>query len=251
MVERDDRPVAPTFFVDGERLMAGQRATLPPEVANHARVRRLEVGEPVRLIDGAGTVAEARIERLDRRILDVAVGETTFVRPPATLRMFVPVADRDRTLWLAEKCTEIGVTSWTTVMFSRSRGVASRGEGDAFARKLRARMIAALEQSGGAWLPSVSGTLSIDEALGGALPNAPHRFVLEKGAPSLLDQSPRAGAEILLGPEGGLERAEFQLIVDRYKFIPVGIGSTTLRFETAGLLAAGIVRGRLDAPWNP
>jgi 16S rRNA U1498 N3-methylase RsmE len=49
----------------------------------------------------------------------------------------------------------------------------------------------------------------------------------------------------MIGPEGGIEREERILIVDRHGWLPVSIGETTLRFETAGVIAAGVLRGLL------
>jgi 16S rRNA U1498 N3-methylase RsmE len=49
----------------------------------------------------------------------------------------------------------------------------------------------------------------------------------------------------LVGPEGGVEDHERTLIVDRYGWLPVSIAETTLRFETAGVIAGGLLRGLL------
>jgi 16S rRNA U1498 N3-methylase RsmE len=46
----------------------------------------------------------------------------------------------------------------------------------------------------------------------------------------------------MIGPEGGIEPEERMLIVDRYGWLPVSLGDTTLRFETAGVIAAGMLR---------
>ena len=70
------------------------------------------------------------------------------------------------------------------------------------------------------------------------------RFLLEHGAQSLVTRRPRA-ADVMVGPEGGIEHDERMLIVDRYGWLPVSLGDTTLRFETAGVIAAGVLRGLL------
>jgi 16S rRNA U1498 N3-methylase RsmE len=46
----------------------------------------------------------------------------------------------------------------------------------------------------------------------------------------------------MVGPEGGIEREERMLIVDRHGWLPVSLGETTLRFETAAVIAAGVLR---------
>jgi 16S rRNA U1498 N3-methylase RsmE len=52
----------------------------------------------------------------------------------------------------------------------------------------------------------------------------------------------------MVGPEGGVEDDERMLIVDRHGWLPVSVGETTLRFETAGVIAAGLLRGLLAGP---
>ena len=154
-MERDDRPPVATFFVDAI-ARAGAVATLDDAAAHHARVKRLEVGDAVRLIDGAGHVGVGA----DCRDCGVArwtcrSSASTSVAPQPAIHLRVPIADRDRMLWLAEKATELGVTTWQGVRFRRSASVSPRGEGAAFGEKVRARMMSALEQSGGAWLPAI------------------------------------------------------------------------------------------------
>lgn len=213
--------------------------TLDEGAAHHARVRRLELDEPVHLTDGKGTIAAGRLARLAKSELDVTVDETRQVAPPPPLHLFVPVADRDRMLWLAEKAAELAVSVWQPVVFQRSRSVNPRGEGDAFAAKVRARMIAALEQSRGAWLPEIRRELPV----AGAALAAPSldRFVLDRDAAPLSRHSPRPDAAIALGPEGGMDNAELRTFLD-HGWRAASLGTTTLRFETAAIAAVSLFR---------
>ena len=195
----------------------------------------------LRLTNGRGAISDATLERLVKDEARVTIGEVSNIPRPPYLGLLVPVADRERMLWLGEKSAELAVTSWQPVFFQRSASVSPRGEGEKFAEKLRARMIGAIEQSGGAWLPEIRGELSLLEALVRPAEIPAARFLLERGGPSLTDQCPEA-AELLLGPEGGIEEAERVLIVEEHGWLPASLGETTLRFETAGVVAAGILR---------
>lgn len=239
-MDRGDRPALATFFADAD-LSTGSTLDLGDAAAQHARVRRLTEGEAVRLTNGRGAIGAGRIDRLAKSALVVVVNEVTFVSTPARLALFLPVADRDRMLWLAEKSTELGVSVWQPVMFRRSASVSPRGEGDAFTRKVRARMIGALEQSGGAWLPELAPTLALDDALVREDESGGDRFLLDRGGAPLVRARP-AGAAVMVGPEGGIEPDERSHIVDRHGWIPSSLGDTTLRFETAGVVAVGILR---------
>lgn len=240
MVERSDRASIATFFVD-QALVAGEVVTLGEDAAHHAHVRRVSAGATIRLTNGAGVRAAATLALPDsRRDVAARVAETELVARPAPIHLRVPIADRDRMLWLGEKATELGITSWQSVRFRRSASVSPRGEGPAFAQKLRARMIGALEQSGGAWLPEVLPDVRLDQL---NLDQSYSGFVLEaRGAPILSELGDRAGSvAIVLGPEGGIEPDELELIVAR-GWRSVRVAPTTLRFETAAIAAVSIAR---------
>lgn len=227
-----------TFHADGP-LEAGRSAELPEAAAHHARVKRLAVGDAVRLTDGAGRVAEGTIARIARAAVEVAVASVRDVPRPGPLVLYAPVGDRDRMLWLAEKATELGITEWRPVVFERSRSVSPRGEGPAFAAKVRARMIAALEQSGGAWLPEVHAETDVEGAADAAGPSA--RYLLDAAGGRFDAEGASAGAAVVLGPEGGMLPAERERFVAA-GWRPVTIAASILRFETAGIAAVAILR---------
>ena len=160
-MDRDRQPSLATFFAH-EALTPGASALLGEDVAQHMRVRRIEPGATVRLLDGQGGRAMGVLRRLAKTSATVEVGDVEQVAPAPALHLLVPIADKDRMLWLAEKATELGIASWRPVAWRRSRSVTPRGEGAAFMAKVRARMQSALEQSGGAWLPSAFPDASIE-----------------------------------------------------------------------------------------
>ena len=240
-MERGTRSAVATFFADAE-LVAGKEVDLGEESAQHARVRRLSQGEKVRLTNGRGSLARGCIERLCKSALAISIDEVSSVARPPHLGLFLPVADRDRMLWLAEKCTELAVSQWQPVIFRRSASVSPRGEGEGFERKVRARMVGALEQSGGSWLPEVMPPLSLAEALVRADESGDDHFLLDRGGAPLVRARPAGAADVMVGPEGGIEDDERSLIVDSHGWLPSSLGETTLRFETAGVVAVGLLR---------
>jgi 16S rRNA (uracil1498-N3)-methyltransferase len=220
-------------------LPSAEEVTLGESAAHHAGVRRLSPGNEVRLTNGLGTVGLGMIRRLTKGELVAAVDAVQQVTRPPLLELLTPVADRDRMLWLAEKCAELSVSVWQPVLFSRSRSVLPRGEGEAFAAKVRARMVAALEQSGGAWLPEVRRELPLDRALRSVTARA--RYVLDPAGGRIDPADATDGAAVVFGPEGGIEPAE-QAMLQASRWEPVALAPTTLRFETAGIAAVAILR---------
>jgi 16S rRNA (uracil1498-N3)-methyltransferase len=241
-VERGDREAVATLHAPGA-LDAGARVTLAEAAAHHARVRRLVEGTHVRLTSGSGDIASGTIALIVKNRLEVLVHEVRRVPSPPAIHLFVPVADRDRMLWLAEKATELGVAGWHPVVFQRSRSVSPRGEGPAFAEKVRARMVAALEQSSGAWLPAIHPELELAALI--ASPPAGDRYLLDIEGVSLLDSEPRGSASVILGPEGGLELEERSRLAGS-GWVPARLAPTTLRFETAGIAATAVLRAMLS-----
>lgn len=240
MVERDDSAAVATFF-SPTPVRAGT-VSLGEAVAQHVRVRRLVEGTPVRLTDGAGTLGTGKITRIARGDVDIAVDYVASVPRPPGICLFVPVADRDRMLWIAEKAAELAIETWQPVMFHRSKSVAPRGEGEGFAARARARMIAALEQSGGAWLPDVRRDVTLDWAAVAA-PDAA-RYVLDKGAEPIMSLPIRSPAAVIIGPEGGMEPQEMALL-QKHGWRRCSLGDTTLRFETAALASLAVLRAAL------
>jgi 16S rRNA (uracil1498-N3)-methyltransferase len=214
--------------------------------AHHASVKRLKVGDLVRLTNGAGRRALGTIEDLARRRLLVTLDRGTIVQAeaPAVVELWAPVGDRERMLLLAEKAVELGASVWRPVVYRRSRSVSPRGDGEGFRDRVRARMIGALEQSGGAWLPAMHAEAPVDAALHAR--SVACGVVLALDAPPLASIVPglRPPIAIALGPEGGLDPDE------RDAFVAAGwraasLGANVLRFETAGIAALAIVRSLL------
>jgi 16S rRNA (uracil1498-N3)-methyltransferase len=242
VVDRRDPSAVATFFC-GEPIPAGRVATLGEGEAHHARVVRLQVGDRVRLVDGAGVVAWGSLVRLAKTHAQVGVHVVEHVEPLPVVHLMVPIADRDRMLWLAEKATELGVCSWRPVLWRRSRSVSPRGEGVAFQAKVRARMTSALTQSGGAWLPVIYPDATLDRAIAACPAGA--RWLLDAEGEPVTSQPLTAPLTVALGPEGGVEPAERADLLAA-GFTPVKLAPVTLRFETAGIAALGIVRAALS-----
>lgn len=244
-MERADHEGIATFFAADEPLQAGAVLTLGEQVARHVRALRCGPGHGVWLVDGLGHRASATIVRLSRDAVAAQVHAVEDVPPAPAVHLLVPVADKERMLWLAEKAAELGATSWRPVLWRRSRSVVPRGEGPSFARKVRARMAGALEQSGGAHLPMLFPEAPPERALAAVAEST--RLVLDPSGPPVLTRTIGAAATIAVGPEGGLEVAELAQL-EACGFQRVSLGSSILRFETAAVAALAVVRAVLAAP---
>ncbi|MGA0920687.1 MAG: RNA methyltransferase PUA domain-containing protein, partial [Gemmatimonadaceae bacterium] len=129
----------PTFVLD-QPFGVDETVTLGEEAAHHMRVRRLDVGARVGLLDGAGCRGEGMLLTLAKRHATVQVASVEVVDAAPAVHLLLPVADRDRMLLLAEKVTELEVSSWRPVLFRRSRHVTPRGEGPPVHQKVAHRI---------------------------------------------------------------------------------------------------------------
>jgi 16S rRNA (uracil1498-N3)-methyltransferase len=241
-VERADRAPVGTFHAPGAWSSIVE---LDEAAAHHVQVKRLREGDPVRLTSGDGRRAAGVLESITKRRASVRLGDAGVEQVPRAplVELYAPVGDRERMLLLAEKAVELGLSAWHPVVYRRSRSVTPRGEGEQFREKLRLRMVSALEQSGGAWLPAMHAEQSPDELRPAA--DACRLLLDGAGLPfASLASTLTAPCAIALGPEGGLDPEE------RAAFIaagwhPVSLGANVLRFETAGIAALALVRAHL------
>jgi 16S rRNA (uracil1498-N3)-methyltransferase len=201
-------------------------------------------GEAVALRDGHGRGAHGILARSAKKSLTIDVTEVWEIEPLPPVHMLVPVADRDRMLMLAEKCTELGATSWRPVMWRRSRSVGPAGDGPSFNTRIRARMTSALIQSGGGWLPDIHPSAPVSRAIAAAPDCA--RLLLDAAGDPILSAKIAEPVVVAIGPEGGFDAKERAEMIDA-GFIPVSLAGSTLRFETAGVAALSIVRAMLAA----
>lgn len=232
-------------FVTTEPFAVGATCVLDESAARHMRVLRLDPGAVVGVRDGQGQVGAGQLVRLTKTQASVEISSVDVIAPLPAVHLLVPVADRDRMLWLAEKACELGCTSWRPVLWRRSRSVSPRGEGVAFQQKVMARMTSALAQSEGAWLPQPFPEATLDRALLAAPPG--DRLVLDPAGLPMVGPTAAALTEpvvLAIGPEGGIESDELEALLS-VGFRPVRLGPTILRFETAAVSALAIARTAL------
>jgi 16S rRNA (uracil1498-N3)-methyltransferase len=233
------------FFA--ENLSAEEIAVSAEESRHAASVLRLRAGEAVELFDGRGGSVEGEIVRISRDGMTVRAGrrEQARCRPGPIAHLAFAVPKGKRLDWLLEKATELGAASLQPVIFERS--VAG---GDELSEHKRRRWlvhcIEAAKQSGLNFLPELRPPAALPAFLQSAADKVGIVGQTGHGAMSfavaLARREPGQHLCLLVGPEGGITEAE-QATIAAASFLPVSIGSTVLRIETAALalLAAATV----------
>ncbi|GMU66153.1 MAG: ribosomal RNA small subunit methyltransferase E [Acidobacteriota bacterium] len=210
------------------------------------RVKRLESGESVRIVDGAGRARRGVVARVDRGRAVIAFGAAAPSREPELrIELLVAPPKPDRAAWLVEKATEVGAVAVRFVVTDRAaRG--DRGFGVAQLARLRRIAIAAVEQCGRAVVPEISGTHALAEIVAERRLHGTPVVALDAGGarqvprPASRRSTVHADLSLLIGPEGGWSDAERERFeregVERWS-----LGERVLRVETAAVLAAGVV----------
>lgn len=244
MSTRVAAPPAAVAFARGP-FAAGGVVILDEDEAHHLKVRRVGDGATIRLVDGRGGVATARIA-LERELVAARVVAATTVAPPPVSELLAGAGDRDRFLWLVEKATELGATRVVPVVTERSAQVATRFQAMHVEKAVR-RAREALKQCGAAWVPAVVAPIALSEVLRNAPPAALKLVAASEGGalPTIREADAVLWA---IGPEGGYTEAE-RAALRAAGFRPVALGRATLRFDTAGLAALALTaQARLGSP---
>jgi len=224
--------------------IGGERASLSGPEAHHlAHVMRAKAGDTVTLFDGSGAEFAARVERINRATVELAVLSRAEIdrelRNPLHLGVALPKGDRQK--WLIEKIVELGATSLTPLR--TERGVA-QPSAEAAERLMRA-VIEASKQCGRNRLMTILPAAGWAEFLT-APPDGALRLVGHPGGEAcdaLLRDGQAisaSGAIAAIGPEGGFTDAEVDLARQAGWRI-VGLGPRILRVETAAVYLAAIV----------
>jgi 16S rRNA (uracil1498-N3)-methyltransferase len=219
-----------------------------PEAHHAVAVRRLAVGEPVLLTDGAGLVAECEVSEVGKARLVAGVRTLRLVprpRPEVVVVQALPKGDRGELA--VEMLTEVGVAR--IVPWAAARSVAV-WRGDRAARSLakwRATAREAAKQARRAWFPEVAPLASTTD-VAGLVTEAPLALVLHEEGTEPLPADVPDQVVLVVGPEGGLAPDELTAFADAGART-VHLGAEVLRTSTAGVAAVAALLAR-TARWS-
>jgi len=223
---------------------------LSPDQAHHlANVLRLVAGDNVELFDGRGTVAQASITEIKRKIVKLDVQDIQ-IRPTRTTGRVVIAASvpkGHRLDLLVTKSTELGVDHIAMVAFERTVKLA---KGSSVLARYNKLALAATKQCGRIFLPKITGPNDVQQTLALLKKDYPDAHLifgaLNPQVESIVELA-RDGKDIvaLIGPEGGLTHEEENLLKSAGAS-EVRLTDTTLRIETAAVAFAAILCANRD-----
>ena len=209
--------------------------SFPPEESRHiVKALRKKEGDILNITNGEGYVFRAKITMVDPKRCTAQVLDFN-KSLPARYELHLAVAPTkklDRFQWFLEKATEIGVTEVTPILCQRSERKKLSLD------RLQRVMQEAMKQSLRTYLPRLNNPISYEDFLRQGHPDL--RFIAHCEKDEKMDLKRRVAADkdvlILIGPEGDFTRPEIDAAYDR-GFLPVSLGESRLRTETAALVA--------------
>ncbi|MFC2493211.1 MAG: RsmE family RNA methyltransferase [Prevotella sp.] len=218
---------------------------LPAEEAAHAsRVLRLESGDEVFLIDGTGCFFKAQLTLVTKGRCLYDIVERLPQEKTWNGRIAVAMAPTkviDRVEWTLEKATEIGIDEFSLLncAFSERRNVKLE--------RLDKIVVAAVKQSRKAWKPLLNDLQSFENFV--KQPRKGAKYIAHCYAEidkkdlygELLQLNGDEEVTILIGPEGDFSIDEVHLAMSK-GYVPVSLGQSRLRTETAALAATMIAQ---------
>ncbi len=220
-------------------LVPGE-VVVPAEAAHHARVARLEAGDPVELLDLDGHVGLGQVVAWEGGRCRVRVTSLLAERgePPAPVVLGLGLLHTAAFDWAVEKATELGATDIAPVLTQRVQGRLARPRPARWQRLAAA----AVAQCGRSRAPKVWPPLELPAFLTAA---SGFKVVADPQAPpvDVPFGAAEGGVTVLVGPEGGLTDEEVARACAA-GFLRLRLGPRTLRAETAAVVALAVAQQR-------
>jgi 16S rRNA (uracil1498-N3)-methyltransferase len=228
------------FFYINEYDASQKQIVLNEETSKHVvQVLRMKVGEQLNLTDGKGSLITCEITDDHKKHCTVEVKETKFtaqgIRKVSVAISLLKNANRFE--WFLEKTTEIGVAEIIPLICERTEKEKFRFE------RMQGICISAMLQSQQTWLPLLHEPVQYANMQMWKCANGSNFIAhCDEGSKQSLHLHIHTSEHqlICIGPEGDFTEKEIELAL-QYNFIPVSLGETRLRTETAGVVAATLL----------
>ena len=232
------------LFVDAP-LLAGAKIAIADEQANYLlNVLRMVEGEEILIFNGRDGEWRASIAAVKKRSCMLEVSELVRAQlgGPDIDYLFAPLK-RSRLDYIVQKAVELGVARLRPVITHRT--IAERVNLD----RMRANVIEAAEQCGVLRVPETLAPRKLEQVIAGW--DATRRLVLadEEAAVAsplaVLNALPAAPLAVIIGPEGGFDAAERELLVSQPYVVRVSLGPRIMRADTAAVAVLALVNAVL------
>ncbi|MCD6201460.1 MAG: 16S rRNA (uracil(1498)-N(3))-methyltransferase [Bacteroidales bacterium] len=221
-----------------------KKILLDPSESTHAvRVLRLQTGDEVQVLNGRGDIYSGVISKADPRQAVISIIRLVHLekRAPYSLHIaLAPPKNMNRFEFFLEKVVETGIDEITPLLCEHSERDRIRRD------RMEKVIVAAMKQSGQSFMPRLNVMTSFSEFV--QQPFTGNKLIAHccthgRASQHLSDAITSDRIRLLIGPEGDFSRQELELAL-LHKYLPVSLGPSRLRTETAGMAAAVITATR-------
>jgi 16S rRNA (uracil1498-N3)-methyltransferase len=223
------------FFIH-EPIGEQKEITLSDEKLVHQlrNVFRFKSGDSLVLFDNSGSEYVSEIKNITSDEVSVTIIDVwdTCFSPKKKVNLCVSIIKKDNFEWILEKCTEVGVTSFTPVISERTE---KKNIDIIRANKI---LQEASEQSGRCTLPILNEIISLENVL---KRDGKNLIAFDGEGEMFIEKFFSTGdVSVLIGPEGGWSDKEISLM-KTYEVKIVSLGKQTLRAETAAVAISSLL----------
>src|ERR1035437_6300304 len=229
----------PFFYIE-QNPVNQSSFILSEDTSKHIiQVLRMKQGEQLQLTNGKGEIITVEIISENKKAAEVNALSTSNI-PPRTSNIIIAISlikNTNRFEWFLEKSTEIGISEIIPLICERTEKQHFRRD------RMKNILISAMLQSQQAWLPVLHEPIKFK----GIIKNSTHQkkyiaHCIEEEKKQLTNEAikpayrtGRQSTIILIGPEGDFTKEEVEF-AKQNNFIPVSLGDTRLRTETAAIV---------------
>lgn len=207
---------------------------LSEEDAKHCvQVLRKQKGDEIMVFDGKGGKHLSVLQEVSKKKcqFEVISSSATEKKSFSIHLAIAPTKNTDRMEWMIEKLSELGIDEITFLETHHSERRKLRMD------RLEKKVISAMKQSGNPWKLKLNELTPFSQFIQGDDSQCKIMGYLGNELRHIGQIiQPNQSVTILVGPEGDFSVSEVEEATQN-KFIPVSFGETTLRTETAGLMA--------------
>jgi 16S rRNA (uracil1498-N3)-methyltransferase len=198
------------------------------------KVLRKKVDDILHITNGKGWLFKAQLTMVDAKHCAVNINSKS-LKPKRTYNLHLVVAPtkmNDRYEWFLEKATEIGVETITPIICDHSERKVVKTE------RFEKIIQSAMKQSLQCYLPKLNPPISFKDFVSQDISEQKFIAHCEEADKKSLKSHIEANKDytILIGPEGDFSVKEIEMAL-QHNFIPVTLGETRLRTETAAIAA--------------
>lgn len=224
------------LFYNSEIQPFATNFTFDKEESRHiVKVLRKKEGDIIHISNGTGYLFTSEIIFANDKKCEVKITGEKFHEPaPYSLHLAVaPTKMNDRYEWFLEKATEIGITEITPIICDHSERTIFKA--DRFEKIIQSAMKQSLQY----YMPKLNEPVAFNSFIKEQREGLLFIAHCEETEKRLLKNAvaPKKEVTILIGPEGDFSTKEITLALQQ-NYIPVSLGNTRLRTETAAVVAA-------------